>query len=346
MRVLLTGHDGYIGRVLVPLLLEEGHEVTGVDSGLFDGCDFGQPTSRAPIRELKLDIRDLTADDLVGFDAIIHLAGISNDPLGDLAPEVTFDINYHGTIRLAQLAKKAGVCRFLYASSCSNYGSSDDKMLDETAHFNPVTPYAISKVRVEADLMPMADTRFSPIYLRAATAYGMSSRLRGDLVVNNLVGYAVTTGAVLIKSDGTPWRPLVHVQDIARAYVALLTAPRETVHNEAFNVGRSKENYRVREIADLVAAMVPGARVTFASGASPDVRNYRVSCDKIQRLVPSYRPTWRLAAGIEELYTAYVARGLTEQDFLDSRLFRVKQVTEQLAAGTLDMSLRRQKLAA
>lgn len=346
MKVLVTGHDGYIGRVLVPLLLEEGHQVTGVDSGLFDGCDFGPPTPRAPIQELKTDIRDLTTDDLVGFDAIIHLAGISNDPLGDLVPKVTFDINYHGSMRLAQLAKRAGVCRFLYASSCSNYGSSGNSILDETAHFNPVTPYAVSKVRVEADLTSMADSRFSPTYLRAATAYGMSSRLRGDLVVNNLVAYAVTTGAVLIKSDGTPWRPLVHVQDIARAYVALLVAPRETVHNEAFNVGRSKENYQVRKIADLVATLIPGARVTFASGASPDTRNYCVSCDKIQRLVPSYRPTWSLVAGIEELYAAYVACGLTEQDFLASRLFRVKRVTEQLAAGTLDMSLRRQKLAA
>lgn len=345
MRLLLSGHEGYIGRVLAPMLLDAGHEVTGLDNGMFDGCDFGR-TPPAPMPALRMDIRDVTADDLAGYDAVLHLAGISNDPLGDLAPEVTFDINWHASVRLARLAKQAGVRRFLYASSCSNYGASGDRILDESAEFSPVTPYAVSKVKVEEELRDLADAGFSPVYLRAATAYGVSPRLRADLVVNNLVGYALTTGQVLIKSDGAPWRPLVHVEDIARAYLALVEAPREVVHDQAFNVGRSDENFRVREVADLVAEVVPGARVTYAPGAGPDVRNYRVSCEKLERQVPGYRPAWRLRDGIEQLHDAYRAQHLTEREFLGSRYLRVKRVQEQLAAGSLDFGLRRQRLAA
>lgn len=345
MRLLLSGHEGYIGRILAPMLLHAGHEVTGLDSGLFDGCDFGR-VPPLPMPAMRMDVRDVTADHLGGFDAVLHLAGISNDPLGDLAPEVTFDINWHASVRLARLAKKAGVRRFLYASSCSNYGASGENILDESAEFSPVTPYAVSKVKVEEELRGLADAGFSPVYLRAATAYGVSPRLRADLVVNNLVGYALTTGEVLIKSDGAPWRPLVHVEDIARAYLALVEAPREVVHDQAFNVGRSDENFRVREVAEMVAEVVPGARTTFAPGAGPDIRNYRVSCDKLERQVPGYRPTWRLRDGIEQLHEAYRDQHLTEREFLGSRYLRVKRVQEQLAAGSLDLGLRRQRLAA
>jgi nucleoside-diphosphate-sugar epimerase len=346
MRVLLTGHEGYIGRVLVPRLLEAGHRVTGLDSGLLDGCGFDASLSDPSIPALRVDVRDVTADDLAGFDAIIHLAGISNDPLGDLAPEITFEINWKASVRLARLAKRVGVQRFLFASSCSNYGAAGNALLDETAVFNPVTPYAVSKVKVEGELGALADARFSPVYLRAATAYGMSPRLRGDLVVNNLVGYAVTTGAILLKSDGTSLRPLVHVDDIARAYVAVLATPREVVHNEAFNVGRSEENYAVRVVAELVAAAVPGAMVAFASNPNPDRRNYRVSCDKIRQRVPAYQPVWTVPRGIEQLRDDYIARRLTEQEFLSSRFFRLERVKERLAAGTIGTDLRPMRRAA
>lgn len=346
MRLLLTGHDGYIGRVLAPMLLEAGHEVVGLDSALFDGCDFGRAPAQEGIRALRVDVRDVTPDHLTGFDAVLHLAGISNDPLGDLAPDITLEINHQASVRLAELAKRAGVRRFLFASSCSNYGAAGDAVLDETAGFSPVTPYAVSKVKVELDLKRLADADFSPVYLRAATAYGVSARLRGDLVVNNLVGYAVTTGQVLIKSDGTPWRPLVHIEDIARAYLALVEAPREVVHDQAFNVGDSAENYRVREVAETVAAVVPGAEVTFAAGASPDTRNYRVSCDKLRRLVPAYRPRWTVRRGVEELHAAYREQALTEEEFLGVRFQRIKRIRELLGDGRLDASLRWRERAA
>ena len=343
MKVLLTGYEGYIGSVLSPRLLEAGHRVTGLDNGLLDGCGFDRGPS---IPALRMDVRDVTVDDLAGYEAIVHLAGISNDPLGDLAPEATFEINWKASVRLARLAKQAGVRRFLFASSCSNYGAAGDDVLDETATFNPVTPYAVSKVKVEGELASLAGPDFTPVYLRAATAYGMSPRLRGDLVVNNLVGHAVTTGAILLKSDGTPVRPLVHVEDIARAYVALLAAPRDAVHNEAFNVGRTEENYSIRAVAELVAEAVPGAKVIFAPGASPDRRNYRVSCEKIRQRVPGYQPAWTVARGIKQLRDAYRARGLTEKEFLGSLFFRLERVKERIAAGTLDAGLRPTKRAA
>lgn len=337
MKVLVTGHDGYIGHVLVPMLQARGHEVTGLDSFLFEDCGFGPSPLTVPA--LRKDVREVTAADLEGFDAVLHLAGISNDPLGDLNPEITYDINWRASVRLAELAKKAGVERFVFSSSCSNYGAAGDDFLDENAPFNPVTPYAESKVWVERDVAPLADSTFTPVFLRSATAYGVSTRLRGDLVVNNLVGYAFTTGEVLIKSDGMPWRPLVHIEDIARAFVAVMEAPAEAVRGEAFNVGRTSENYRVREVADMVAEIVPGARVTYAADAGPDARNYRVDCEKIRRQVPAFDPQWTVRKGIEQLYAAYRAHGLTAEAFLSGRYIRLRHVRELQQSGRLDEGL-------
>jgi nucleoside-diphosphate-sugar epimerase len=338
MRILLTGHDGYIGHVLTPMLLERGHEVTGLDSCLYDGCGFA-PAEALPIPVIRKDVRDVTLDDLRGFEAVVHLAGISNDPLGDLAPQTTYAINHEASVRLARLAKQAGVQRFVFSSSCSNYGAAGDSYLDETASFNPVTPYAESKVWTERDVAPLADDSFTPTFLRSSTAFGVSTRLRGDLVVNNLVGYAVTTGEVLIKSDGMPWRPLVHIEDISRAFTAVLEAPRELVHNESFNVGTTAENYRVREIAQMVAEVVPNSKVTYAGDASPDKRNYRVNCDKISRVLPSFKPQWTVRKGVEEVYAAYCKHGTTSADFLSSNFVRLKKIRELQNAGMLDDTL-------
>jgi nucleoside-diphosphate-sugar epimerase len=339
MRVLLTGHDGYIGHVLLPMLLERGHHVTGLDSFLYEDCGFASAET-APSAVIAKDIREVGLDDLRGIDAVLHLAGISNDPLGDLKPAATYAINHQASVRLATLAKEAGVPRYIFSSSCSNYGAAGDDFLDESAGFNPVTPYAESKVWVERDVAGLADDSFSPTFLRSATAFGVSSRLRGDLVVNNLVGYAYTTGDVLIKSDGMPWRPLVHIEDIARAFVAVLEAPRELVHNEAFNVGITSENYRVREVADMVAEVVPGSNVTYAGDASPDARNYRVNCEKIRARLPAFQPQWTVRKGIEQVYEALCHHGTSAEQFLSSQFIRLKRIRELQTTGALDEMLR------
>jgi nucleoside-diphosphate-sugar epimerase len=339
MRVLVTGHRGYIGVEMVPALRAAGHEVVGLDSGLYDGCDFGPAPDEAP--EIRVDLRDVTPAQLEGFDAVVHLAALSNDPLGDLDRELTYDINLHASLRLARAARAAGVARYLFASSCSLYGAGgSDVVLDEDAPFNPVTAYGESKIRVEQEVGLLADSSFSPVFLRNATAYGVSRRLRADIVVNNLVGLAFTTGKVLLQSDGTPWRPLVHVGDIHRAFLAALEAPRDSIHAQAFNVGRSSENFRIREVAEMVAEVVPNCEVAFAANASPDARNYRVSFAKAETRLPGFRPRWTLREGIQQLYDAYRRHGLTREEFTGPRYYRLKTVRERQERGLLGPDLR------
>jgi len=337
MRVLVTGHDGYIGQTLVPQLWAAGHDVTGLDSFLFEDCTFGPSPE---VAALRLDIRDVTPEHFAGFDAVIHLAGISNDPLGDLNPECTYDINYRGAVRVAEAAKRAGVGRLLFSSSCSLYGAAGDAPLDETAAFNPVTPYGHSKVLAEDGMRALADDDFSPTFLRNATAYGVSSRLRGALVVNNLVGFAILTGEVLLKSDGSPLRPLVHIEDISAAFVAALAAPRDLIHNRAFNVGRTEENYRIRDVAAIVEEHVAGSRIGFAAGAGPDLRNYRVNCDLLAATLPDFRPQWTVPLGVAQLKDAIVEHALTIEDFTGSRFLRIRHITELMHNGRIDGNLR------
>jgi nucleoside-diphosphate-sugar epimerase len=338
MKLLVTGHLGYIGAEMVPILLAAGHEVVGLDSGFYDECDFAlEPVS---VPELRVDLRDVTAEQLEGFDAVLHLAALSNDPLGDINPDLTYDINLRASVSLAAAAKRAGVSRFLFSSSCSLYGAGGDIELDEAAAFNPVTPYGESKVRTEHEVSRLASDDFSPIYLRNATAYGVSRRLRADIVVNNLVGHAVTTGKVLLQSDGSPWRPLVHIRDIINAFQACLAAPREVVHDQAFNVGRNGENYQIRTVANMVAEVVPNCEVVFAVGASADSRDYRVDFTKIETQLPGYQPEWTVRRGIEELYTAYTAEHLTSEEWSGSRYYRLPTIKSLLDRGLVGNDLR------
>ncbi len=343
MRVLVTGHNGYVGTILVPMLQKDGFEVVGLDTNLYEGSTFGENNETEEVPMLFKDVRDVELADVEGFDAILHLAGLSNDPLGDLNPELTYEINHEASLRLAELAKQAGVERFVFSSSCSNYGAGGDDWLDENSAFNPVTPYGHSKVFVERDVAKLADDNFHPTFLRSSTAYGVSPRLRFDLVLNNLTAWAYTTGRVFLKSDGTPWRPIVHVEDMSLAFVAAIKAPLEVVHNEAFNVGRPEENYRISELAEIVAETVPGSRIEYAEDAGPDKRCYRVDSSKIAKMLPDYNPRWDARMGAQELYEAYQKVGLELEDFEGPRYRRIHHIKMLIAEGRLDESLRWQQ---
>jgi len=338
MKVLLTGSRGYIGTIMAPMLLKAGHEVTGVDSDLYRRSTFGP--WKESVHTIVKDVRELEISDFKGIDAVIHLAALSNDPLGDLNPTLTFDINHKGSVHIARLAKKAGVGRYLLSSSCSNYGSAGDGLVNEDSELNPVTAYGESKVLSERDIITLADDNFTPVFLRPATAYGVSPRLRFDIVLNNLVAWAFTSGKILLKSDGTPWRPIAHIEDISRAFIAALEAPRDAVHGQAFNVGRNDQNYRISEIAQIVKETVPGCEVAFADGAGPDKRNYRADFSKIARVLPAFQPQWDARKGAKQLYEAYKTIGLKLEDFEGPRFRRIDQIKQLMESQNLGADLR------
>jgi nucleoside-diphosphate-sugar epimerase len=339
MKILVTGHHGYIGSVMAPFLTEAGHDVTGADTFFYEGCDLVPDRTKIP--SARVDIRDIGPRFLEGYEAVVHLAALSNDPLGALDPRLTFDVNLAGTLQLARAARHAGVRRFLFASSCSMYGASDpDAYVDEEAPLAPLTSYAKSKVQAEEQLAELADEAFSPVFMRNATVYGVSPRLRADVVLNNLVGWAFTTGEVKVLSDGTPCRPIVHVEDVARVALALLEAPIAVVHNQAFDVGANGENYRVSELAEIVRDTVPGSRIEYAEGGGPDPRSYRVDFRKLVRTLPNYRPRWNARRGAQELVDAYRSVSLTLEAFQADRYVRLARLKLLIEQGALDEKLR------
>jgi nucleoside-diphosphate-sugar epimerase len=322
---------------MVPILQAAGHDVTGLDSGFFADCVLGPAPQDPP--GIQVDLREVTSEQLQGFEAVVHLAALANDPLGALVPQITYDINYHASVRLARKAKEAGVQRFLYASTCSVYGAAGQDLVTESAPLRPLTPYAESKVRVEDDVAAIADESFSPVFLRNATAFGFSPRLRADIVLNNLVGHAVLTGEARVLSDGTPWRPLVHARDIAIAFLVALEAPIDKVHCAAYNVGTESNNLTVAEIAQAVVDVVPGVKLLITGETGSDPRSYRVDFTAFRRAL-GFQAVWSIPDGAAELYKEYVSAGLTADDFAN-KLTRLRHLEALRARGVLDESMRR-----